>query len=242
VDAKELPKRQPQASTCVAFGTFHLKAAVEMDRTPAQRQELLDQARRSYQQALKVDPKCLDAYHGLARTYLQMGDREHMVATFDEAVKKFPNDASFPFELGMSLARLKDWNPALAGLQAACALDPENRTYANALAYTLARAGRYDDSVACFRKTVSEAQARYNVARMLHHLQQDELSKEHLRLALAAQPDMPGALQLLNELEHPGASRAEAATAAVGFETFDDLPPLVTPDATLSATAAPEHR
>jgi tetratricopeptide (TPR) repeat protein len=220
---KDLPRRQPQASTCVAFGDFNARAAADKERQPIHRERLLDQARRAYQQALKEDPKCREAYVGLARTYEQLGDHHRAVETYERAANTFPQDAAFRFALGMCQARAKEWEPALANLKGAVDLDPENRTYENMLAYTLARAGRYDDSLECFKSFVGVAEAHYNVARMLLHVNETEQCKQHLRCALEAKADFAPARQLLVELDHPG-QKANKPIVAVGFEAADDLP------------------
>jgi tetratricopeptide (TPR) repeat protein len=200
---KELPKRPPQAATCVAFGNLQLEAAKEAKRTPAQRQELCDTARKYFQQALKTDPKCADAYHGLTRAYEGLGDQPRTIEAFQKAQRTFPKDASFCFELGMYQARRKDWSAALESLTKATDLAPENRTYANMRGYCLARMGRYDESFAWFKQTVGEAQAHYNVARMLHHIGQEEPCRRHLALALQADPNLSDARQLTAELNAP---------------------------------------
>jgi tetratricopeptide (TPR) repeat protein len=197
---KDLPKRQPQAATCVAFGDYQYESASEADRTPAQKEHLYDQARKSYQQAVKLDPQCIDAYKGLARTYQAQGNRERAVATYQEAMQALPKDASLPFELGMFQAGHKDIESALVNLKVAAELDPENRTYVTSYAYALARAGRYDESLATFRPVVGDAQAHYNVARMLHHVHEDAKCTQHLQIALAADPNLTGARQLLGEI------------------------------------------
>jgi tetratricopeptide (TPR) repeat protein len=218
------PARKPLASTCVAYGNFHLRAATDENRSPAERERLLDTSRRAFQQALTTDPNCLDAYRGLARVYQQLDNHEQAVATYQKAVKANPREASLWFELGMCQARHKDWQPALENLATATNLEPENPTYTNMLAYGLARSGRYDESLACFKKTVSEGQAHYNLARMLHHLKQDEVSKEQLRLALKAKPDLEPARQLLAQLEAPAARPSAAVAPPKAAEQIDFLP------------------
>ena len=207
-------KRQPHAVTCVAFGDFHLKASSDSERPPAQKEQILDQARRAYQQALKLDPKSVGAYRGLARTYQQLGDHERTLATYQSGLNVRPEEPSLWFELGMFQAKEKDWKPALENLKKATQLDPENRIYQDMLAYSLARAGRYDESFQCFKRTVGEAKAHYNVARMLCHVKENELAKEHLRLAVQSSPDLLAARQMLNELESPKGS----SVVTVGFE------------------------
>ncbi len=211
---KDLPKRKPQASTCVAFGDLEFKGALDATRTPAQKEQALEMARRYYQQALKTDGKCLDAYVGLARTYEELGDHNAAVTAYQKGLKVFPKQASLWYELGMCQARHKEWSPAVEQLQKASELDADNRIYSHTLAYTLARAGRYDESFACFTKTLGEAQAHYNIARMLHHLHQDEACKQRLQQALQADPTLQPAKQLLTQLNTPAASIKTAAVLA----------------------------
>ena len=220
---KDLPKRKPQASTCVAFGDLELKGALDATRTPAQKEQALEMARRYYQQALSTDPKCLDAYVGLARTYEELGDHNAAVTTYQKGLKAFPKQVALWYALGMCQARHKEWGPAIENLKKASDLDPDDRVCSHTLAYTLARAGRYDESFACFTKTLGAAQAHYNIARMLHHLNQDEASKQHLQLALQADPTLEPARQLLVRLNTPAASIKTAAV--LGPEDEDALVP-----------------
>jgi tetratricopeptide (TPR) repeat protein len=219
----EGPQRLPKASTCAAFGTFNLKAYAQPDRTPIQKQQLLDQARRAFQQAIKEDPKLVDAYQGLAQAYQEMGDQDRAEATYESALKISPKDAPLRFALGMSQARAKRWDLAISNMDQACQLEPENRAYTDMLAYTLARAGRFDDSFAVFKKTVGDAQAHYNLARMYHHLKNDTACLEELCLALAANPDHKDARIFLNQLKHPADAQSQPIVA-VGFETLDETP------------------
>ena len=221
VPEKDQPKRELQPTTCVAFGNLELEAAAEGNRTPAQRQELFEMARKYFRQALKGEPRCREAYHGLGKAYEGVGDYDRAVGNYQNAVKAYPKDASFWFELGMCQARHRDWKPALENLKIATDLDPENRAYANTRGYCLARAGRYEESVAYFKKFAGEARAHYNVARMLHHLKQDEACELHLNLALKAEPGFKEAQEMLAALRTPGTA-ASRSTATVGFESFDE--------------------
>jgi tetratricopeptide (TPR) repeat protein len=198
---KDLPKRKPQPETCVALGRLAEEAANQPGRPPADQQQLREQARKAYQQALDLEPNHVPALAALARLYATAGDYGRAVPAYRKAVKVQPKDAALWYDLGMCHARHKQWEPALVNLRAAVELDPENRQYGNALGFCLARAGCYEESLACFRRSVGEAGAHYNLARMLHHVNQEELSKQHLRLALQAKPDLAPAEQLLAELE-----------------------------------------
>jgi tetratricopeptide (TPR) repeat protein len=214
----DLPKITPKASTCLAGAEFcHLEANAAKT-TPAQREEYRERARKGYQQALAQDPKNVTALQGLARLYADMNDRDRAIATYQKALKLTPKDASLSCELGMAHARWKEFEPAITHLKTAFDLEPENSQCANLLGHCLARAGRYDEALAVFTKTVGEAKAHYNLARMLHHLRQEELSRQHLALALSADPQMAEARELLLQLsgtqpteESPPAHRLPAA-------------------------------
>lgn len=212
---KGLP-RQPKPATCLAAGRLREQEASDPKRTPAERERMLDQARAAYQQALDTDPNFVPAWEALGRLYVTMEQPERAVATYQKALEKHPKEASLWYALGMCQSRQRQWEPAVEHLRKALELDPENRPYAHALGFCLARAGRYDESLACFRKIESPAQADYNLARMLHHLKKDDLSKQYLQLALQADPQMGPARQLLAELEGkaPGG-------VSVGFEAPD---------------------
>jgi tetratricopeptide (TPR) repeat protein len=207
-------KRQARPSTYVAFGELHEKAATEPGRSPAEQEELRNKARLAYQQALKINPKDQPALRALARLYIDEGDYEHALATYNQALQAYAKDAVLRYELGMFQARRKNWDLALQNLQQAVQLDPENRRYRHDYGLCLARAQRYDESFAVLVKLEGPANARYDLARMMHHLEQDEASKEQLRLALAQDRQLIEAQQLLDELEAASPNPANPIIAA----------------------------
>jgi tetratricopeptide (TPR) repeat protein len=210
---KPTGSRQPKASTCVAYGDFREKEAMESTTSDAERPRMHDQARRAYEQALQIDSKHLPAFTGLARLYEDLDDYERAIDTYLAALKISPKDASLWFDLGMCQSRHKDWPPALVNLKTAHSLDPQNRQIAVTYGYVLARAGRFEDSVALFTKLEGHALACYKVARMAHHLNQDEASRQYLHTALAEQPDLGQAQDLLAQLE-PAKSAGPVVQAA----------------------------
>lgn len=84
------------------------------------------------------------------------------------------------------------------------------------LGMCLARAGQTDEALLVLMRVEGEAQAHYTVARMMHHMKQDEASKKYARQALVADPKLEGARQLLAELE------GGAAPANVGVSVFQE--------------------
>jgi tetratricopeptide (TPR) repeat protein len=197
----DLPKQTPRPGTCVAFGDFQSREALAPGKTSAQKVQLQDQARKAYQQAINIDSNYLPAYRGLARLYEQMNDLSHAVATYQKALKAAPKEASLWYELGMCQGRQKDWDQALEALTKAVDLDPENRQYVNTLGFTLGRMGRYQDSLNCFLRVNSEAQAHYKLAQMLQHVQQPQLCKYHLQVAVQKDPSLEAAQKMLAQVE-----------------------------------------
>lgn len=198
----EGPPRMPKASTCVALAVLQEQTAVTR-HSPAERTEFYENARRAYHQALKVDPTHMGAYKGLARLYDTLEDHQNATAFYRQALQLNPADHEMWYLLGMSHGRYKEWTAALESFQKAVELDSENRRYLNDYGLCLARAERYQDAFRVLKKAGGEAQAHYNLARMLEHLGNVEPSKEHLRLALKLKPEMDLARRMLQRLENP---------------------------------------
>jgi tetratricopeptide (TPR) repeat protein len=215
---KELPKRAPKAHTCVVLGDLKEQEA-EATKASHDQELLRDQARQLYQQALEIEPENLEALHALARMYSLIPDHDRAVATYQRALKAHPRQADLWYDLGMYHSQCKEWEPAIQSLGQAVACEPENRFFANTLGFCLARAGRYEESLACFQKTVSPAKAHYNLARMLVHMNQTDLGKEHLRQAIEADPQLEEARQMLAQLD------GNAANLAIPAPDASSLPP-----------------
>jgi Flp pilus assembly protein TadD len=232
----KLPKRTPSAAMCLAVGQMREQDMDEPDRTPAQRELLADHARKSYQQAIRTEPKNVAAHHALARLYVKLNQPEQALDSYRKAVSLKPSDASLWFEIGMCHSRQKQWEPALEALAKASEMAPDNRPYAQTLAYALARAGRYDESLAAFQKVVSPANAHFNLARMLLHLEQQSLARQQLLTATQLDPQLNEARRLLTQLDGGSvpvaapdtlpAPAAERPVRPVGLHTLeiDDQP------------------
>jgi tetratricopeptide (TPR) repeat protein len=197
----DLPKRKPLPETCIAMGDLRAKTAENPKCNEVERQRLRDEARRAYQEALEIDPKCMAAFTALARLYIVMEDYDRAEATYQRAIQAYPKDAALEYDLGMCYARQKKFDKALAALAKACELDPEKKLYSHTCGYCLVRAGRYDDGYAVLSKVEGKAQAHYDVARMLDHIKQTELAKQHLLEALSADPQHAPSKSLLSAIE-----------------------------------------
>jgi len=228
--ADDLPKRDPKPSTSVAFGNLHLQAAVDGSIQGAERQASLEEARKSYNQALKTDAKCMDAYRGLAQVEQNCGNYQGALAWYRKGLAVDAKQAQLWYEMGICQARHGEWTAAQESVGKACDLDADNRVYVKTMAFCLARNGRYDESIACFNRVMDEGQAHYNLARLLQYDKHEDLSRLHLQMALQANPKLTQAQDLLAQLDgrstQPGQSQV-AAAPNVGIDIDDitgDLP------------------
>jgi tetratricopeptide (TPR) repeat protein len=219
------PPAEPQRtnlkpSTYLSMGALTEQAAEETERPQAERDGFRHQARQSYQKALQVDPKYAPAYIALGASYMAEGDRAQAQAMFQKAIELAPNDAALWSDLGTIQAKGKDWTAAITSYSRAAQLDPGNRPLETRLGLTLARAGRYEDSLNVLAKVMPEAEARYNVARMMKHNGEDTAADVQIKLALKADPSF----ELARQLQDDGAQSVQQA--AYNAPVSPTLPPV----------------
>ncbi len=195
----EQTKLKPE--TLVAYAHVMEQRVNDPNVAPEEREHLLAQARDAYRRALNADPKFVAAHLGLANLLEGTGNHEQAVASYKQALALTPTDKNLWFAVGTVQARNKEWAPALECFQKAVELDPENKQFITTLGMTLARAGRFDESFTCLRRVVSEAEAQCLIARMLHHMNQDDAARAHVQMALQANPPMKTAQDLRDLLE-----------------------------------------
>lgn len=216
---KDEPKRELQASTCVALAQTSERSAEVAGRSINDQQHLREQARRAYQQALKLEPKNLEALSGLGNLYVTLKDNSKALETFRKATEVAPQKASTWYELGMCHSRFKDWQPALAALQKSVDLESENRQFVHAYGYCLARAGQYDASFAVFARVDGQAAAHYNLGRMLLHMKEENLARQHLQQAVSLDKDLVVAGDLLGQMGQHITMGAPSPIVQTSYET-----------------------
>lgn len=194
---ENLPIKAPKAATCIAFADFRAQEASNFERPPLQRQQLQEDARKAYQQALDTEPENLQALVGLSRLYVQMEDYQHAQMGYEKAAIAHPKQGGVWFEMGMLHARKKEWNKSLDCLAKAVEFEPENRQFLNTYGFALARCAKFEESLKVFMRTNEPAKARFQVARMMQHVGKNDEARELLTKALAEKPDYPEARELL---------------------------------------------
>lgn len=225
---KELP---PQVY--VSAGDFKASEAFDPNITPDAQQRIRELARSNYEQALKLDPKYVPAYQGLARLFQSMHDTPLAIETYRKALQIAPNSAPLWYAMGMCHHSTKDWGSALDCLSRARQIDPRNHTFANALAVVLAETGRYQESLSCFIHSNGEALGHYRLAQTLQRLRQPELSQRYLEIALQMDPSLGTTLAF----NRGGNSPANPAAVPVQQTAYEGAPPA--PNAPPAPTAPP---
>jgi tetratricopeptide (TPR) repeat protein len=158
-----------------------------------------EEAVANYRTALKCDPKNVSAHISIARVLEGAGKRDEALATYVIATSALPKDASLWFEMGMCRGRAKQFDQALSCLVRASELRPKNPDYAKSVGFMLARMGRTDEALTWLTKVMPEADARYNLARMMAHIGNAESSREQLSGALRLEPEHLAALKMASE-------------------------------------------
>jgi tetratricopeptide (TPR) repeat protein len=200
----------PKVETLVAWANLRLQSASMLDRPERERDQDLKEARNTYQQILKREPKNLCAMLGLARSYKLMNEKEKCVEWYQQATKTDPKNAGIWGEMGQSLDSLGDREAAIHCYHTAATMDSDNRDYKKALAFALARTGRYDESLVWFKRCMSEANAHICLGRMMDHNGQRDLANQQFALALKIEPSNEFARMALNNSAMPDASVTQA--------------------------------
>jgi tetratricopeptide (TPR) repeat protein len=214
------PRTHLKPETYVTMGALKEQAAEEGDRPQAERDAYRYQARQSYQDALKVDPKFAPAYVALAKSYAATDEKDKSQAMFAKAVALKPNDGNLWYEMGAAQARAKDFPAAVQSLTKATQLDPDNKAAQKLLGFTLARGGWYEPALNALAKCMPEAEARYNVGRMMQHNGQAEAAAVQLQLALRADPSFEPARALLSG----GGAAADTGVRQAGYQASPEQP------------------
>jgi tetratricopeptide (TPR) repeat protein len=210
----DAPKRKPKPETEIKYGQMKEDQA-ESDaakQNPEGRAQLHDEARKAYQQALKLDPNNLEASKCLGRLYTKLSDFERAQEVYKKAMAKYPKNAEIWYDLGMCHNRRKDFNESVRCFSKALDLEPENRKYLKMLGYTLAWTGKVDQGLIYLTRAHGPALAQFRIGCMFDQKNDAVQAIHHLRLALRENSQLQEARELLTAIENPGANPRRRAT------------------------------
>ncbi len=158
------------------------------------------EAEQHYLKALKLAPQDLNALVGLARMHDRQGRASQAVEVYQRALKAHPQSGLVLNDLGLCHARQRQFEPALAAMTRAVELSPDNAKYRNNLATVLVETGRIDQAVQTMAVGSSPAIAHYNVGYLLHQKRLAADATRHFQQALAIDPALTPAREMLAQL------------------------------------------
>lgn len=181
------------------------------------------EAEEHYQKALKLAPNDLNALVGLARMHDRQGHTRQAVEIYQRALKAHPASGLALNDLGLCYARQRQFDSALAALGRAVEVNPENPKYRNNLALVLVETGRIDEAVQKLAAGSTPAVAHYNVGFMLQQKGLPDQATQHFQQALAIDPSLTPARDMLAQLggssgAQPIMRQAARPAAAVQYE------------------------
>jgi Tetratricopeptide repeat len=201
----ELPAKKGPVSneTVVAFADAQVSAVFDTtaEGLGVQGERTLEEARQKYQLVLQKDPTNRDAMLGMARMYTRMGDRDRALGFYDSLTKSHPHDHKIVYERALAYGRFDDWKSAIQSCQQALVGDPENRRYRKTLGIAIARTGNMEDGFKTLLGVMSEAEARFTMAKLMMDNHPPELVMQQLQLASHTDPTFTPARELLSQLQ-----------------------------------------
>jgi len=171
---------------------------------------------------VEANPKELNNYFLLSRTYLALDRGPEAIAVLEDALTWKRDTATVKSELGILYLELDETDRAVASLREAVALEPRQPEHYNRLSLVLAVAGRHDEALEAVEKALALAP---NTPHILDSLGTVRFYRRELDLALAAYREAIGrspdeAVYYYNESVVLRAAGDEAAADAAFAEAL----------------------
>jgi tetratricopeptide (TPR) repeat protein len=115
----------------------------------------------AFDQAIKLDPKKVDAYMERGASKLMLGDQSGGMADYDQAVKIDPKNTETYLKLGQALS-MKDPKGAIAAYQQVIALDPKNTRAYEGIATEHWMHQEYDETIAAYDQLIAVDPKNWN--------------------------------------------------------------------------------
>jgi tetratricopeptide (TPR) repeat protein len=169
-----------------------------------------------YRKALEEAPKDLGVLLHYARMHDRAGNLDRAVEIYRQAISAHPQDAAAYNDLGLCLARQERYGESADALRRAVDLQQDNPLYRNNLAAVLVELGRNDEALSHLAAAHGPAVAHYNLGYLLFKSDKPQQAAPFIQKALALDPQMAPARQLLAVMsgEPQAGPQRTVATAA----------------------------
>jgi len=199
----------------------------------------LAEARKSYAEAVELQPKEVEALIGLARLDQEMGHLDQAEQGYKKAVKVVPTSSRAHYSLGQFYASQERWEEAREALTKAMLAEPDETQARYALAVALVHTGKVDAALPHFIRTVGDAEAHYNVGLILQQQGNLQDAERHFALAVSKKPELVAAQ---NWLAHVRQQQSETPEPSENLPVHDDSQVLPAGHRTFSGREAPTPR
>jgi tetratricopeptide (TPR) repeat protein len=181
----------------------------------------LGEAVASFDRAIALDPKCVDAHNGRGITLRQLERTTEALASFERALALRPAAAELHNNRGNVLRHLKRLPEALASLERAVELQPRFAAAYNNRGLVLQALQRYEEARASYAQALAlkadYADAFLNLGALQYELVQPAAALASWQRALALAPGLKGIhgnlSSALRDLERPEEALAESELA-----------------------------
>jgi tetratricopeptide (TPR) repeat protein len=168
----------------------------------------LNEARASYEFILQENPKSVEAMLGMARVDQLAGRADEAERRFQKVLRLKPNSSDVLGAAAQFYAAEQRWPEALELQTAAVKAAPQATEHRFQLGLMTARSGNIEAAMPHFVETVGEAEANYNIGRILYDEGDWERAEQHFVLAVLKKPELQHASSMLEKLR--GEQRADA--------------------------------
>jgi tetratricopeptide (TPR) repeat protein len=173
----------------------------------------MNNAVAQYQQAVRVEPKNVNALRHLGKQHVDMQNYTEAEKTFASAVAVAPTDPAPLNDLAICLAQQKRFDDSIVNLNKAIALRPHLTAYRNNMADVLVKSGRPREAFEHLAVVHSKADAHYNLGFLLRQEGQFDAARQHFATAAQIDPQLDAAHQALEEMG--GAPAAQTVNRSV---------------------------
>jgi tetratricopeptide (TPR) repeat protein len=179
----------------------------------------LEEARAKYQIVLKEDEHDIEALIGMGQVEERCGRSEAAVNYYKQAVALAPEKSITHAALGRYYGNAHQWPQAIESLNQAVLNNPTDQTTRLQLAVAIAHTGNVDGALPhIIGAGKNDAEAHYIVAVVLRDEGLRDQAEQQVRIALAKNPQMMEARQLITELS-PRGRQSQSPVVPVAHST-----------------------